>query len=139
GMTCASCVRRVERALSKVEGVETATVNFATETARIVGAPSVTVDALVAAVRKAGYEAAEHDTSEAQQATRDESASRTLRTLAWGAILATPTIILSMAGDIAGLYLFDDMQLHGWVILALATPIQVGLGWRFYKGSWGSL
>src|SRR5712691_6017938 len=56
GMTCASCVRRVERALSKVEGVSAATVNLATEKARVVFDPSVaTLERLAAAVEKAGY------------------------------------------------------------------------------------
>jgi Cu+-exporting ATPase len=55
GMTCASCVRRVERALGKVEGVETASVNFAAETARVTLANDVPLETLVAAVSKAGY------------------------------------------------------------------------------------
>ena len=54
GMTCASCVRRVERALSKVPGVETASVNLAAETARVTFGAPVEVDSLLAAVEKAG-------------------------------------------------------------------------------------
>ena len=57
GMTCASCVRRVERALGKVPGVETASVNLATETARVTLAAPVEADSLIAAVTKAGYSA----------------------------------------------------------------------------------
>lgn len=138
GMTCASCVRRVERALSRVEGVDAASVNFATETARISGAPTVALDALVAAVEKAGYEAEEHRVGERNQ-ERDAAQRKALWVLAFGAVLGVPTIILAMAMDIAGLALFDNPTLHGWIVLALATPIQIVLGWRFYKGAFASL
>ena len=57
GMTCASCVRRVEKSLGKVEGVEQANVNLATERATVVADPATAVDDLVAAVTKAGYTA----------------------------------------------------------------------------------
>ena len=57
GMTCASCVNRIERYLRKVDGVELANVNLATERASIVARPDVTVDQLIAAVEAAGYEA----------------------------------------------------------------------------------
>src|SRR5256885_15171257 len=64
GMTCASCVRRVERALGKVEGVESANVNFASETALVTADATVAAERLVAAVEKAGdgaKEAADRD------------------------------------------------------------------------------
>ncbi|HYN60160.1 MAG TPA: copper ion binding protein, partial [Rubrivivax sp.] len=61
GMTCASCVMRVEKALRKVPGVIDATVNLATEKARVQADASVTADALVTAVRQAGYEAGSTD------------------------------------------------------------------------------
>jgi len=135
-MTCASCVRRVERALSRVEGVEAASVNFAAETARVTAQPHVATEALIAAVQKAGYEAAEHH-AEAQVASVEQR--RTLNTLAIGAALGAPAVVLAMAMDIAGLVLFDNHALHGWIVLALATPVQLLLGWRFYRGAWGSL
>ena len=71
GMTCASCVRRVERALSKVPGVETASVNLAAETARVTFAAPVAVDALVAAVAKAGYDASLTTAGNDRQADRE--------------------------------------------------------------------
>jgi Cu+-exporting ATPase len=139
GMTCASCVRRVERALGKVEGVETANVNFAAETARVtLGAP-VAEATLLAAVEKAGYGAAVAAPERDRTAERADHARRTLYTLLAGSLFAIPTIVLAMAMDIAGMRINDDPQLHGWIVLALATPVQVGLGWRFYKGSYVSL
>ncbi len=139
GMTCASCVRRVERALGKVPGVETASVNFASETARVTLASDVEVDSLIAAVSKAGYAAAPASADSDRQGERDDHARKTLIQLLVFGALAVPTIILAMAMDIAGMHINDDPKLHGWIVLALATPIQLGLGWRFYRGSWTSL
>ena len=138
-MTCASCVRRVERALSKVEGVELANVNFATETAMVTGDASVPVETLLAAVEKAGYSAKESVAGEDRNEERDAHSRRTLALLIFGAVLAIPVIVLAMAMDIAGLYINDDPRLHGWIVFALATPIQFGLGWRYYRGAWASL
>ncbi len=137
GMTCASCVRRVERALGKVEGVETASVNFAAETARVTLAKGVPLDSLVAAVEKAGYGAKESAGERDEE--RAAHARRTLIALIAGGLLAIPTIVISMAMDIAGMHLNDDRQLTGYILLALATPIQFGLGWRYYRGSFTSL
>jgi Cu+-exporting ATPase len=137
GMTCASCVRRVERALSKVEGVETASVNFAAETARVTLRQEVPVGQLVAAVEKAGYGA---QPAAARDRESSEAHARfTLVTLLLGAMLAIPAIVLSMSMDIADKAIAGDPRLHAWVLLALATPVQFGLGWRFYRGSYTSL
>ncbi|MGH2632425.1 MAG: heavy metal translocating P-type ATPase, partial [Tepidiformaceae bacterium] len=139
GMTCASCVRRVERALSKVEGVETASVNFAAETARVTLAQPVETATLLAAVAKAGYGAAESQPDTDRSAERAGHARRTLITLLLGAVLAIPTVVIAMGMDIAGVTVGSGPQFTGWLLLVLATPIQFGLGWRFYKGSYTSL
>ena len=139
GMTCASCVRRVERALSKIPGVETASVNFAAETARVTLAEDVALGQLTAAVEKAGYAAIESEPGIDRSAERAGHARKTLYALVLGSILAIPTIVLAMAMDIAGLALFGDHQFTGRLLLLLATPVQFGLGWRFYKGSYTSL
>lgn len=138
GMTCASCVRRVERALSRIEGVDAASVNYASETARVSGDPALRIEALIAAVEKAGYQAAEHR-AEAQSALRDDAQRRAFRLLVVGAILGAPAVVLAMAMDVAGIALFGNHTIHGWLVLALATPVQVLLGWRFYKGAYASL
>jgi len=139
GMTCASCVRRVERALSKVEGVETANVNFAAETALVTAPGGVPIDALIAAVEKAGYHAAESAPDRGRGSEREDHARRTLMLVLFGAALGVPAVVLAMAMDIAGLAIADNMRLHGWIVLALATPVQAVLGWRYYRGSWISL
>jgi Cu+-exporting ATPase len=139
GMTCASCVRRVERALGKVGGVEAATVNFAAETAHVTLEDEVPVETLIAAVEKAGYEAKVSEPTEDRSVARADHARATLRMLIFGAILGVPTIVLAMAMDIAGLSIGGNDRLTGWLLLGLATPVQVGLGWRFYKGGYASL
>ena len=139
GMTCASCVRRVERALGKVPGVESANVNFASETALVAAPGGVAAEALIAAVVKAGY-AASVSTPDADRAgERAHHARGTLALVIFGAVLAIPTVVLAMAMDIADLTIAGNPRLHGWIVLLLATPIQVVLGWRYYKGSVGSL
>lgn len=139
GMTCASCVRRVERALSKVEGVEAASVNFASETARVELAAEIPVTELISAVQKAGYEAREATEDESRDEQREAHAARTLKKLLFGAALGVPTVVITMAMEIADLPLFGSERFTGWLLLALATPVQAVLGWRFYKGSVASL
>ena len=139
GMTCASCVRRVERALAKVPGVEQANVNFASETALVTAEPTVAVDQLIAAVEKAGYAARPARRDRADRTERDAAARRTLALVLFGAALGAPAVVLAMAMDIAGLALFGNERLHQWLLLALVTPVQLGLGWRYYRGSFASL
>ncbi len=139
GMTCASCVRRVERALGKVEGVEQAHVNFATETAQVTFSGDVAPETLLGAVEKSGYRARLSDAAVGRAAEREIHARQTLIVLLIGAALTFPTVVMAMAMDIAGLALLGNHQLTRWVLLAFATTVQIGLGWRFYRGSWISL
>jgi Cu+-exporting ATPase len=139
GMTCASCVRRVERALSKVDGVEQAHVNFASETALVTTTNGLPAETLIAAVEKAGYHAKPSEPTADRGGEREAHARRTLWLTLFGASLAIPTVILAMGMDIADLYIADNERLTAWVTLALATPIQLVLGWRYYRGSVTSL
>ena len=132
GMTCASCVRRVERALAKVEGVEAASVNFASETARVTLGERGGAGALVAAVERAGYGAA---LAEAGQETPLRNERATIVRLAVGAGLGVPVIILAMAMDIADLPLLGSARATGWLLLAAAGVVQIVLGWPFYRAS----
>ena len=136
GMTCASCVRRVERALNRVEGVDEASVNFASATARVSLGEGIGADDLVQAVERAGYDAAELDAS---ADTTDEDARARLAALIAGGVLAVPVIIASMAMDIAGLALFGSEGVTGWLLLGGAAIVQALLGWRFYRASWPAL
>lgn len=131
GMTCASCVSRVERALKKVPGVTEATVNLATESARVTFAPSEQIEAQIRrAVRNAGYE------PRAVEAGVEEDLSpwSGFLPVALGLLLSLP-LVLPMAGDLLGRH----WMLPAWLQFALATPVQFILGARFYKAGWHAL
>ena len=127
GMTCASCAGRVERALRKVPGVLDASVNLATEKAAVTVMGDTGGDALVAAVRRAGYDASE---------SRAATAPGARPAPAWwpvaaSALLSLP-LIVPMLAQFAGVH----WMLPGWLQLALATPVQFWLGARFYRAGW---
>jgi Cu+-exporting ATPase len=128
GMTCASCVGRVEKALLKVPGVLAASVNLATESARIKVTGGVEAGSLIAAIDKAGYAA----TVPASQASTPAAApSRDGMKVALSAILAFP-LMLPMLLEWAGIH----WMLPGALQFALATPVQFYFGARFYKAGW---
>ena len=132
GMTCASCVGRVEKALKKVPGVESATVNLATESARItVQSTDVTEARLRRAIRDAGYEPL---TAQAAEEASQSSAWTGFAPVAWGLLLSGP-LVLPMLGDLLG----HHWMLPAWLQFALATPVQFILGARFYKAGWHAL
>jgi Cu+-exporting ATPase len=131
GMTCASCVGRVEKALKKVPGVHDATVNLATESARIVFAPSADAEAqLRRAVRNAGYE----PLTPQEAAPADASPWADFAPVAIGLALSAP-LVLPMVGDLFG----EHWMLPAWLQFVLATPVQFILGARFYRAGWHAL
>ncbi|GAA4331126.1 copper-translocating P-type ATPase CopA1 [Variovorax defluvii] len=137
GMTCASCVMRVEKALAKVPGVASATVNLATETAEVQLADrALDAQSLIAAVQKAGYEARRIVQEAAAPATAAPAAPawREAWPVILSALLSLP-LILPMLGLLVG----RDWMLDGWAQLALATPVQFWLGARFYRAGWKAL
>jgi len=138
GMTCASCVARVEKALKKVPGVEDASVNLATEQATVHGA-ALDADAIVAAVARAGYEAAPLQRG---QRHAPEEEGRTGLPPWWpvaaAAILSLP-LVLPMFGQLFGTDTAHGWMLPGWIQLLLATPVQFWLGARFYRAGWKAL
>jgi len=141
GMTCASCVGRVEKALQAVPGVTDATVNLAAERARVHG--NVDPDALVAAVASAGYEARPIDAGasaddEAATERKDAERGALKRDLIFAAVLTLPVFILEM-----GAHLVPGMhelivrtigtQWNWYIQFALTTLVVAGPGRRFYK------
>ncbi|MCJ0765638.1 heavy metal translocating P-type ATPase [Variovorax terrae] len=132
GMTCASCVGRVERALKKVPGVQDATVNLATESAHITYQSGEPMEAqLRRAVRDAGYE----PRTEAQaDAAEHASPWAGFAPVGFGLLLSLP-LVVPMIGDLFGAH----WMLAPWLQFALATPVQFILGARFYRAGWHAL
>ena len=135
GMTCGSCVARVERALGKASGVLSVSVNLATERARVVAVAGTDPDTLRAAVQDAGYEATLADAGQGQAGAA--AARRALPDwwpVAAGVALTVP-LVLPMLGHV-----FDaHWMLPGWLQLALASLVQFWLGARFYRAGWKAL
>jgi len=132
GMTCASCVTRVEKALKKVPGVKEASVNLATESARVSFEPSEQMEArLRRAVRDAGYEPRAADALEQEG---EASPWTGFAPVAIGLLLSAP-LVVPMLGDLLGLH----WMLPAWAQFLLATPVQFILGARFYKAGWHAL
>ncbi len=135
GMSCASCVARVEKALKAVPGVLRAEVNLAMETARVEAMRWVEPAQLIAAVEKAGYQArAADETGPAAGAAPTASRLPDWWPIAVAALLTLP-LVLPMLGMPFGW----DWSLNGWLQLLLATPVQFWLGARFYQAGWKAL
>lgn len=135
GMTCASCSGRVERALQALPGVRLASVNLATEKAHVEGDAGLAASAVLAAVVRAGYQAWLSDEGPDEggvaadgPAARAAAARRRAGwPVVWGLLLTLP-LVLPM--------LLPALALPAWAQWLLATPVQFGLGARFYVAAW---
>ena len=149
GMTCASCVRRVEKALAKVPGAQEATVNLATERAQVRYDPAQgKPDDFVAAVARAGYEArpiaAQDDHARELAQARDAEAQRLRRDFLVALVLTLPVFVLEMGGHlvpawhrlIAGTLGEDGNRMVQFV---LASAVLAGPGRRFFTGGLAAL
>ncbi|MES2356662.1 MAG: heavy metal translocating P-type ATPase [Pseudomonadota bacterium] len=137
GMTCAACAARIEKNLNKLPGVK-ANVNFASETAFADYSPEfVNPDALINAVRKAGYDAAirEADSLEKEQQRDAVVYKRELQSF-WLSVALTLPLLLEMVAMLASAH---EAMWPRWLQLILATPVQFWIGRRFYVGSWHAL
>lgn len=134
GMTCASCVSRIERALARVPGVAEATVNLATESARVRATGQASDADLVAAVVAAGYGASLTSQAAAKPGSERKTNSREVWHLRFAVLLSLP-LALPMVALLWG----EHWMLPGWLQFALATPVQFWLGARFYKAGWKAL
>jgi Cu+-exporting ATPase len=131
-MTCASCAGRAERAFQKVPGVQSASVNLATESARIVVTPSNDIQArLKRALREAGFTPT---TASAAVNTPDASIWAGFAPVAIALFLSLP-LMLPMLGSWVGFH----WMLPAWLQFVLATPVQFILGARFYRSAWHSV
>jgi Cu+-exporting ATPase len=138
GMTCAACSGRVEKALARIPGVTSASVNLATEKATVTTNGAVGVDQLIAAVTKAGYQATPLSADDATPAAAEDkdAAARAAVRRELGAVvicaLLTLPLIVPMLAEPLGLHAMLPATLQ----LALATVVQFVFGARFYRAAW---
>jgi Cu+-exporting ATPase len=138
GMTCATCAGRIERRLNKLEGVE-ATVNYATEAARVSAPTHVTHAELVAQVEAAGYRVVEPVSTPARRAASDDEGHHVelddqdlRRRLLISTALSIPVLVMAMVPAAQ----FDHWQ---WISLVLASPVVIWGGWPFHRAAWTNL
>jgi len=132
GMTCASCANRIERKLNKLDGV-TASVNYATEKARVHAPEGVDPATLVAQVEAAGYRATLPQPEKPEERAEDDDPTRVLRQrLITSAVLAVPVILLAMVPALQFTY-------WQWISLTLAAPVVTWGAWPFHRAAWTNL
>jgi len=138
GMTCASCVRRVEQALLKVNGVVSANVNLATEKGTVKYIAEMTgLKELKQAIKNAGYEVKEDEKTladEIKPARRDEAAELKRRLIVAAAL--TVIIMIGSMHEIIPALKLIPMQIRFITLLVLTTPVQFWAGARFYRGAY---
>ncbi|BBV77802.1 copper-exporting P-type ATPase CopA [Raoultella sp. Lac2] len=139
GMSCASCVSRVQNALQSVPGVTQARVNLAERTALVMGSASAAE--LVQAVEKAGYGAEAIEDDQLRRERQQETAIATMKRFRWQAIVAllvgVPVMVWGMIGD--NMMVSDDNR-SLWLAIGLATlAVMVFAGGHFYRSAWKSL
>ncbi|GGU20703.1 heavy metal translocating P-type ATPase [Streptomyces violascens] len=135
GMTCASCAARIEKKLNRMDGVE-ATVNYATEKAKVTFREDVAVADLIATVEATGYTAQEpppvrpRAEAQAQDTTDPDDELRPLRQrLLTAVVLAVPVIAMSMVPAL-------QFQYWQWLSLTLAAPVVTYAAWPFHRAAW---
>jgi P-type Cu+ transporter len=136
GMTCAACAARIEKRLNRLDGV-TATVNYATERAKVAFPPSLTPVDLIATVEQTGYTARVPQPPSAatgpDPADPEDPLVRSLRARMWISVaLAVPVVLLAMVPA----WQFTNWQ---WLSAILATPVVVYGGWPFHRAAWANL
>ncbi|WP_247196853.1 cation-translocating P-type ATPase [Streptomyces sp. GESEQ-35] len=127
GMTCASCAARVEKKLNRMGGV-TATVNYATEKARVSYTGEVSVPDLIATVEATGYTAQEPARADPEPEQVDHELRSLRQRLLTSVVLAVPVIAMAMIPALQ----FDNWQ---WLSLTLAAPVVTYAGWPFHKAA----
>ncbi|MFD9825726.1 cation transporter, partial [Streptomyces violascens] len=136
GMTCASCAARIEKKLNRMDGVE-ATVNYATEKAKVTFREDVAVADLIATVEATGYTAQEPPPvrteaeveAETQGTARDDELLPLRQRLLTAVVLAVPVIAMSMVPALQ----FEYWQ---WLSLTLAAPVVTYAAWPFHRAAW---
>ena len=141
GMTCANCVNTVAKALHSTDKISEATVNLATEKAKVVADDQMSDEEIIALVEQAGYGAIVNDKAHQERIARQAHRhSQFLRWSFWASLILTLPLVVAMFASVLGLHASWVMFLHQPILqLILATPVQFVIGWRFYRGAFHAL
>lgn len=139
GMTCANCVMRVDKALNDSDKILEASVNLATEKAKVVMQDDCDVETVIETVRQAGYGAIVDDKAHREKIR--QAKERAEKNLFWSFVLSAILTMPMLLGMVAGtLHVHSLMIFHNPIMqLILATPVQFIFGARFYKGAYMAL
>jgi Cu+-exporting ATPase len=142
GMTCAACANRIEKRLNKIDGIQTATVNFALESAQVEYNPEdVSISEMKEAIKKLGYqlEQKSEETGEKTDRRQKEIEKQTGKFL-FSLLLSLPLLWAMVSHfQFTSFIWLPDMFSNPWVQLALATPVQFVVGGQFYVGAYKAL
>lgn len=138
GMTCAACSNRIEKVLSKQEGVKTAVVNLTTESVAIEYNPNQTDEnSLIKKIQRIGYDAKPKAGTEEKQSFKEKELQRMKIKLIISAALSAPLLVTMLV------HLFNieipTIFMNPWFQFILATPVQFIIGWQFYVGAYKNL
>lgn len=135
GMSCASCVAKIEGALGKEKGIINVTVNFATKKAKIkFDSNQTNEERFLGVIKKLGYSAEVFDENTPKKAPSENKQLKKLKTkLILGIILSVPVFILGM------FFSKNPIPYQDYIMLILATPVQFYIGSQFYRGAWKAL
>lgn len=141
GMTCAACANRIEKKLNKMDGMSSATVNFALESASVqYDKNQVTVNEMIQAVDKIGYKLKVPVSKEASAGSKEEEIRHQTGKFIFSAILTFPLLWTMVTHFEFTSWIYSpDMLMNPWVQLALAAPVQFIVGAQFYKSAYKSL
>lgn len=135
GMHCVMCANAVGKAMKKVDGVSNADVSYASESAHVVFDENKTnLKAISKAVKKAGYHVVEDTKADQAREFRTLLITFVISAVFALPFLAAMILMAAAPGSRAAAFLHN-----GWFQLILATPVQAGVGWRFYRGGWDSI
>ncbi|WP_147802269.1 heavy metal translocating P-type ATPase [Alkalicoccus halolimnae] len=140
GMTCAACSSRIEKVLSKTEGVQKASVNLTTEEGYVeYEAGNIDEQTIFKKVQKLGYEPKRKESSSAREEKKEEAYKKQRFLFIFSLIFSVPLFFTMIDHFYPQQMLLPAWLMNGYVQWALATPVQFYAGWQFYKGGWKSL
>lgn len=138
GMTCAACSNRIEKVLSKIDGVENAVVNLANETATVTFYRNVVTEQdIIDKIKTIGYDAKVRRSKEKTDSYKEKEIKKMRTKLIIAAALSIP-LLLTMLDHLFGIPV-PNILLNPWFQFALATPIQFIIGWQFYESAYKNL